>query len=185
MNNRFPEANTELLTCMACLDPRDSFSKFDIGKLIRLAELYPSDFSVEDRSRLHQQLSTFIHNVQLDHEFLAVEDFGSLAQKMVQTTRHTCFPLVYRLIELTLVLPVATASVERVFSAMKRIKTDLRNRMGDEWMNDVMTVHIEKEIFVGIDNEPILQRYQRMQHRRTQLSPAVSVSSSSNPSIGT
>ncbi|XP_042423292.1 zinc finger MYM-type protein 1-like [Zingiber officinale] len=38
--------------------------------------------------------------------------------------------------ELALVLPVATASVERVFSAMKTVKTDLRNRMGDEWMND-------------------------------------------------
>ena len=40
--------------------------------------------------------------------------------------------MVYRLVELALLLPVATASVERVFSAMKAVKTDLRNRMGDE-----------------------------------------------------
>ncbi|XP_042415049.1 uncharacterized protein LOC122004191 [Zingiber officinale] len=57
-------------------------------------------------------------------------------QKLVETEKHLVFPLVYRMIELALVLPVATASVERVFSAMKTVKTDLRNRMGDEWMND-------------------------------------------------
>ncbi|XP_042472575.1 zinc finger MYM-type protein 1-like [Zingiber officinale] len=59
-----------------------------------------------------------------------VENF---CQKLVETEKHLVFPLVYRMIELALVLPVATASVERVFSAMK---TDLRNRIGDEWMND-------------------------------------------------
>ena len=35
-------------------------------------------------------------------------------------------------IELTLILPVATVSVERIFSAMKIIKTDLRNKVSDE-----------------------------------------------------
>jgi len=45
---------------------------------------------------------------------------------------NTSYPLVYRLIELTLILPVATATVERIFSAMSIVKTDLRNKMGDE-----------------------------------------------------
>jgi hypothetical protein len=42
----------------------------------------------------------------------------------------TSYGLVYQLIELTLILPVAIATVERIFSAMSIIKTDLRNRMG-------------------------------------------------------
>ncbi|XP_039142341.1 uncharacterized protein LOC120279471 [Dioscorea cayenensis subsp. rotundata] len=46
MHNRFPEASTELLLLVSCLDPRDSFSKFNIHKLLRLAEMYPEDFSV-------------------------------------------------------------------------------------------------------------------------------------------
>jgi hypothetical protein len=37
--------------------------------------------------------------------------------------RHPAFPLVYQLLKLVLVLPVATASVERCFSAMKIMKT--------------------------------------------------------------
>ena len=91
--------------------------------------------------------------------------------KMVETRKHTLYPLVYLLIELALVLPVATATVERVFSAMKFIKTDLRNKMRDEWLNDCMVVYIEKEIFATIENEAILQRFQKMQSRRIQLPP--------------
>ena len=44
LNNRFSEANTELLLCMACLNPSNLFCAFDKQKLIRLAELYPYDF---------------------------------------------------------------------------------------------------------------------------------------------
>jgi hypothetical protein len=50
---------------------------------------------------------------------------------MVQLERHIVFPLVYRLIELALILPMATATVGRAFSVMKFIKTELRNKMTD------------------------------------------------------
>jgi hypothetical protein len=33
MNHQFGEATTELLVCFSCLDPKNSFSKFDINKL--------------------------------------------------------------------------------------------------------------------------------------------------------
>ncbi|XP_074556811.1 uncharacterized protein LOC141812699 [Curcuma longa] len=173
MNNRFSESNTEVLTCIACLDPKDSFSQFDIGKLLHLAKLYPEDFSLTDHIILENQLETYILNVREEDEFSMIEDLESLAKKMVETGKNTVFSLVYRLIELALVLPVTTASVERVFSAMKIIKTDLRNRMGDEWMNDSLVVYIEKEIFATIENEQILQHFQQMNTRRTQLSPLV------------
>ena len=78
--------------------------------------------------------------------------------------------MVYRLVELTLPLHVATASVEIVFSAMKDVKTDLRNRMGDDWLNDSLVIYIENEIFDFIDNELILNRFQNMDSRINQLS---------------
>lgn len=69
---------------------------------------------------------------------------------MVTKTMHTSSPLVYRLIELTLILLVATTLVERVFSAMSLIKTNLRSKIGDEWLSDLMICYIEKEIFRSI-----------------------------------
>ncbi|XP_042460729.1 uncharacterized protein LOC122044278 [Zingiber officinale] len=107
MNNRFSESSTELL---------------------HLAELYPEDFSLTDRVILEVQLETYIQNAR--GEFSMIEDLRSLAKKIVETGKNIIFSLVYRLIELALVLPVATASVERVFSAMEIIKTNLCNMMG-------------------------------------------------------
>jgi hypothetical protein len=56
---------------------------------------------------------------------------------------------------LALILPVATATVERAFSAMKIIKTELRNKMTDEWLNDLMLCYIEREIFKDLDLQQI------------------------------
>ena len=48
LNNRFSKVNTDLLLCMACLNPSNSFVVFDKEKLIRLAKFYPSDFLETD-----------------------------------------------------------------------------------------------------------------------------------------
>ena len=70
------------------------------------------------------------------------------------------------LITLTLVLPVATASVERTFSAMNIVKISLRNRMRDQWLSDSMVVYIVSNVFSFIDNEAIMQRFQNMKKYR-------------------
>lgn len=67
-----------------------------------------------------------------DKRFSDVEDFGSLAKKMKETAKDRLFLLIYHLVELALLLPVATISAERVFSGMKYVKSDLRSKMGDE-----------------------------------------------------
>ena len=52
---------------------------------------------------------------------------------------------------------------------MNVIKNRLRNRIGDQWMNDNLLVYIEKNIFNSLDNEVIMQRFQGMKTRRGQL----------------
>ena len=56
LNNRFSEVNTDLLLCMTCLNPSNSFVVFDKEKLIRLAKFYPSDFLETDILALDSQL---------------------------------------------------------------------------------------------------------------------------------
>jgi hypothetical protein len=70
----------------------------------------------------------------------------------------------------SLLLPVATVSVERVFSAMNLMKTDIKNNMGDKWMNDYLITFIEKKIFNTVNNEKIMQKFQNMKSRRGKLS---------------
>ncbi|KAF8411895.1 hypothetical protein HHK36_004453 [Tetracentron sinense] len=130
LNNYFTEVTTELLLCVACLNPSNSFCAFDKQKLIRLAEFYPVEFSTIQLMALDNQLKTYIINIRSN---------------------------------------IATATVERAFSAMKILKNRLRNRMGDELMNDCLVAYIEKDIFDSIDNEAIIQRFQNMKTRRGQL----------------
>ena len=170
MNHRFSEASTDLLNCIACLDSKNELYNFDMDKLAHLIDIYPVDFTTTRRTFLSQKLQSFLSDMRIDGRFFNVEDLVSLAKKMKETMKYRVFPMVYRLVELTLLLPVATTSVERVFSAMKIVKTDLRNRMRGEWLNDSLVVYIENEIFDSIDNELILNRFQNMDSRRNQLS---------------
>ena len=126
-----------------------------------LAELYSKDFIVNDYLFLKQKLWAYLFNLWDDPQFSSIEYLRILSQTLVRPGKHLIFPLVYRLIELALVLPVATASVEKVFSAMKTVKTDLCNRMRDEWMNDSLVVYVEKDIFSTIKNEQILQYFHK------------------------
>lgn len=112
MNHRFNEVSTELLDCMSCLNPANNFSKFNVDKLIRLAEIYAEDFTEADRLLLRVDLPRFLVNIRRSKEFNGCRDVSTLARLMVQTMKHTSFRLVYHLIELALILPPATASVE-------------------------------------------------------------------------
>lgn len=67
-------------------------------------------------------------------------------RRMVDLGRYKVYLLVYRLLTLSLILLVATAFVERVFSGMQFVKTKLSNRMGDQWLNDNLVIFIEREI---------------------------------------
>ncbi|XP_076923185.1 uncharacterized protein LOC143585242 [Bidens hawaiensis] len=159
LDNRFNEVTTELLTCMGSLSPDDNFKAFDVEKILRLAELYPRDFSYEERVDLMNELDTYIIIMRGDEMFANLNGISSLAKNMVETKKHFGYPLIYRLVKLTLVLPVATASVERCFSSMKHVKTDLRNRMSDGYMNDSCICYIERDLLANVSVEDVIDRF--------------------------
>ncbi|KAK4257992.1 hypothetical protein QN277_007509 [Acacia crassicarpa] len=166
LNDSFSEVSSNLLECMACLNPCNSFLAFDKNKLCEFAGYYPSDFDGNDFVMLEYQLDTYIADVQLDPDFLNLQGIADLAKRMVEKKKHIVYPLVYLLVKLTLTFPVATTSVERAFSAMKYIKTYLQNRIGDEWLNDCLVPYIEKDVFDSIDNEAIMIEFQKVKPRR-------------------
>ncbi|CAI8593708.1 unnamed protein product [Vicia faba] len=159
MDHRFSEGTNIILDCFSCIDLKNSFSKFDVDKLARLADIYYAYFSDDDRGTIRDQLKTYVLQVRRNASFSTCEDVQSLAMKMVQTEKYLVFPLVYKLIELTLILSVSTASVERAFSAMKIIKSKLRNKINDVWFNDLMICYTEREIFKSLDDIDIIRTF--------------------------
>jgi hypothetical protein len=145
---------------VACLKPSDFFSIFNKEKLIHLAYFYPNKFFIVDPIVLDDQFDIYIYfDLCDDDDFSSIEGISSLAEKMVKIKKNLIFPLVYLLIKLSLLLPLATAIVERVFFAMHIVKSRLWNMMRDKWMNDSLIVYIEKDIFDKIDNEVIMKRF--------------------------
>ena len=118
-----------------------------------------------------EQLKTYIFEMRRNENFANLDGIGSLARKMVELEFHKTFHWVYRLIEWALILPVAIANVERAFSSMKIIKTDLRNSMGDDFLSNCVMCYVEKEIFLKIKNEVILEHFQNINFRRNLLPP--------------
>jgi hAT family C-terminal dimerisation region len=131
LNSRFTKINIELLICVSCLDLKNSFSSFNKGKLLELAHLYLSDFNQFEFLILASQLENYIMDVQDETDFLEINNLVELSKKMVETNRHNVYPLVYKLIKLSLLLPVAIASVEWIFSTMNLMKIDIKNSMGE------------------------------------------------------
>lgn len=181
LNNRFAERSTHLLRCIACLEPRNSFANYDEDRLVELAQIYDADFSEYECTLLRNQLGCFIADVREDLDFVTCVDLGKLAVKMVQTDRHTTYALVFRLIELALILPVATATVERAFSTMSIVKTELRNKMNDEWVNHSLVCYIERDVFATIEDLKIIECYQKMRKRKGLLPRSVRVRNADAP----
>ena len=57
---------------------------------------------------------------------------------LVSTKRHEQYYVVYKLLKLVLILPIATTSVGRVFSTMNYVKNKQRNKMGDEYFEQLL-----------------------------------------------
>ncbi|VFQ90368.1 unnamed protein product [Cuscuta campestris] len=135
----------------------------------RMADFYPREFSEVDIKILENQLENYILDVRTDSRFAALNGLVDLSMKMGSTKKDMTYQHVYTLIRLALLLPVATASVERAFSAMKFVKNELRNKICDQWLNDCLVTYIERNVFATISNDKIINHFQNMKTRRYHL----------------
>jgi len=157
--------NTKLLQCVSCLSPAKSFATFDVNKLLRMIEFYPNDFIDVPKAALRTQLKNCVIDVRSDPKFAKLKGLSVLCVKLVDTNKCNTFDMVYKLLKLTLLLSVATASVECVFSDMKVVKSNLCNKMGDQWLNDRLVTYIERDVLLTISNDVILAYFQQMDRR--------------------
>jgi hypothetical protein len=126
LNNRFDEVNTELLRCMASFNPSKNFDGFNTEKLVKLAGFYPQDFEFEEKVQLPFQLNRYIEDVRRAENFKNLRILAELSMMLVKTDKILRYDIVYKLLKLVLVLPVATAGVERIFLSGTIIRGTLK-----------------------------------------------------------
>lgn len=77
------------------------------------------------------------------------------------------FPNICILLQILATLPVSTASTERSFSALRRVKDYLRNSTGQERLTGLALLSVHRNI--KIDTTDVLNRFAREKQRNTPL----------------
>ena len=89
-----------------------------------------------------------------------MKSLSELSQWLVRTRNSEHYKLVYRIVRLVLTLLVSTATTERAFSAMKVIKTNLRNKMENYFFTNSLMLYIEKNIASTFSLDSIIDDFE-------------------------
>ena len=139
MNNRFEDV--ESFSFLDLVNPK-IFTKWQNGipseMLQQLREKYGSLF---DMSSLENQLM-FIYKGQ---DFLK-ENPMELLKYIFEMNIQECIPEVVKLLKLNGVIAVSSASAERSFSCLGRVKSYLRSKMNDDRLGCLCRISIHKDI---------------------------------------
>ncbi|XP_029348594.1 zinc finger MYM-type protein 1-like [Acyrthosiphon pisum] len=119
-----------------------------------------SDYFRSDKDLHSSQKKTKIENT----------DTGKHTVNVFDTLDACCgiiFPTIKSLISILASLPISTASAERSFSTLRRLKTWLRSRMGEHRLTGLALLHTHKDIIVNI--EEVINRFANEKKRNVQL----------------
>lgn len=81
----------------------------------------------------------------------------STTDDLINVIQQNIYPNLYKLIQVGLTIPISSATCERSFSAMRRIKTWLRTSMLQSRFNNVSILYIEKDMSKDINTNEIVQ----------------------------
>jgi hypothetical protein len=79
------------------------------------------------------------------------------------------FPNFFKVLQLVITLPVSSATCERSFSAMRRVRNYLRSTMTEDRFTSLSLLHIEGELSSRIDAHDVVAHYAETGNRRLQF----------------
>ena len=69
------------------------------------------------------------------------------------------------MVRLVLTLPVFTTTIKRAFSTTKVVKTNLRNKMENDFLTDSFMLYIEKDITSTFNLNSIIDDFEHLKER--------------------
>ena len=132
-------------------------------KIEILAKKYQSHFSEIDLANLQNQSAT-AKNSFSSQRSSAVICIHDVVKEL--TTLKLGFDLLLKLISITITLPVSTASNERFFLCLKRVKTYVRSSIGEGRLANLMLISAEKIFIRGVDKNVLVDKFGKKKQRR-------------------
>ena len=143
-------SNLEQLLIKTC-------SKKDYSQELKeITDLFHADFN---KSELETQLQLLsVMNIETAGQTITFRDihkhFQSLPQSQVSLVSQ-----VSRVVQFVLLMPATNAVSERSASAMRRIKTYLRTTTTQSRLNNIMVLHIHRDLTGKVDHTAVLKEF--------------------------
>ena len=133
-------------------------NKFD--SIIQAAEVYEEDLPCIDslRSELH------LWRRKMSKEKPKDPDHGYQMKEVFKMTND--FPNIRAIVTLLMTIPATSCTAERAFSTLKRVKTPLRSRMGEERLEALMLISMFGHERLSVDR--LLDAFVNLKPRRFQ-----------------
>uniref|UniRef100_A0AAR2JDX2 HAT C-terminal dimerisation domain-containing protein n=1 Tax=Pygocentrus nattereri TaxID=42514 RepID=A0AAR2JDX2_PYGNA len=109
----------------------------------------------------HYRISLQPEEVMVAKQFFSRKDKDALPniQSVFSLLHVDMFPSLKAIFQVALTIPVSSCSCERSFSALRRLHTWLRSTMGQDRINHLAVMSIEKELLTSIDQGNIINRF--------------------------
>lgn len=156
----------------------------ELGDTTRFS-IYSQHFPTEALDSLFQNYETYFDSVKLRVELQTVfsplhketfhgKSLSELIKKMIESETSEILPNAFKLFCLIATIPSTSASVERSFSCLNRVKTFLRNSMTQERLSALACISIEKGILHKLQSRPtwnddLIDRFAKKKDRRVNL----------------
>ena len=143
----------------------DGIAKYKVLESLVLQET-PQSRCVEDARRcmdqwppeLDEGLASELQVFLRDRRFQSLPEVVSAFRELNGGAR-SLLPNVERLLRLLLVLPASSATAERSFSSLRRLKTWLRSRMTQRRLNDVAVLHVHKDRAANVNPRAVAAEF--------------------------
>ena len=153
----------ELLESFTIFDPAGLLGQevLALDKLRKLLDHYNEDGPLAiDRDRCISEYTEFSTLIKGHATLGLCQSLQELAREFLfRASLCELFPFISKLLVRALVLPVCTADCERCFSTMKRIKTDLRNRMNTATLDKLLHIRIEGPDLIHFNFREAVRRW--------------------------
>lgn len=149
--------------CFDLIEPRlfaahkDSFPKELVTNAVKFYPMLSKD-------KLESELTVVYRN----NTFKDVKSVLALWELLKANNLENALSEVHKLTDIVLTTPISTAESERCFSTLKRVKTYLRNSMGQERLNALSVLSIHKEMVAEIPsfNQRVIDLFASQKNRR-------------------
>ena len=118
---------------------------------------------------LHSQLYIFNTEFQRFNKSSRAPTIIDLIEYFLTNAQKILLSQVVIAMKLLLIMPATNATSERSFSALRRVKNYLRNTMCQQRLNNLMVLHVHKELTDSIKLEEIANEFVGDSHHRVKV----------------